>query len=244
MIFLFETQEMATVFSLTTGIHMPTPPSVLKKIKQRVEENKMQAGIYIDEYFHPKIYLFKLSDTWIAFVGSGNFTDGGWYKNKELFIKITDQTACKELKEIYDGWFAASEPISDRLISLYEESFEANERRNTENKRNLTCLKDNLHNTFNLENIDFSGQFFSKEHHKAFESGKTHLDTTEVHNERTLVRNRLYELDEIVTPLIPANWHIYHHYAPEHIAAHIETNFHHNDNVKALWVGTAEARMR
>lgn len=240
--FFIRNATNAKIFSLITGIHMPTPPSVLRKIKQRVDENKMMTGIYLDEYFHPKFYLFKLNDAWLAFVGSGNFTDGGWFKNKELFIKITDQSACADLKKTYDQWFAASEPLTDRLITLYEETFPANERRNNENNRNLSSLKDALHNTFNIDNINFAGQFFSKEHHLAFQPGKTHLDTEEVLLERTLVRNRLYDLNERLVPHIPQTWQIYHHYEPEHIVAHIETNFHHNDNVKALWVGYGRNR--
>lgn len=76
----------AKIVSIVTGIHMATSPRVLDKLKEKADTNKLEAGLFIEKYFHPKLYLFKVKGKWIAFVGSGNFTSGGWYENEELFV--------------------------------------------------------------------------------------------------------------------------------------------------------------
>jgi hypothetical protein len=81
-----------------------------------------------------------------------------------------------------------------------------------------------------LNNSDAPGRMLT------FAAGKTQLDTIEVLAERNAVRNKLIRLNEQLEHMIPAAWDIHPHYTPEHIAAHIQTNFHHEENVRALWV--------
>jgi HKD family nuclease len=218
---------------IITGIHLPTSPSVLKKI--RAAEGVF-GKVYTKKFFHPKLYLFKLEDNWLAYVGSGNFTNGGWHENEELFFKITDEVTCGDLKAKFDSWFDEAIDISDKFLEIYEQTFNSNQPKQKEQKANISQMLDFLNHRFNINNIDFTGQFFQKQHHLAFEPGKTHLETNEILVERGNVRTRLYDLNKLLVTQIPENWDIHPHYENEHIVAHIENNFHHDYNVKALWV--------
>ena len=97
--FFIRNLKNGSKISIVVGIHMPTSPEILEKLKIAVDGLELQARVFTDKYFHPKVYLFKLEDGWTAFVGSGNFTDGGWHENEELFIKISDETICESLKD-------------------------------------------------------------------------------------------------------------------------------------------------
>lgn len=219
--------------TIITGIHLPTRPSVLKKMK---DADNILGKVYTRKFFHPKLYLFKLEKEWLAFVGSGNFTNGGWHENEELFIKITDQAICADLRAKFDTWFEEAIDISDKFLEVYEQTFNTNQPKQKEEKINISQMLDFLNGKFNINNIDFSGQFFQKQHHLAFEPGKTHLETDEILAERENVRARLYELNDLLAEKIPANWEIHSHYEKEHVVAHIENNFHHDYNVRSLWV--------
>jgi len=232
----------AKSISIITGIHMPTPPEVLRKLKLKKDLEEIDARVYTARYFHSKLYLFNLGNSWIAFVGSGNFTNGGWYENEELFIRTTSPAVCQDLKERYDRWFADSNLLTDELISWYAETYDANNQIIAQSRRNSSRLADRLRNVFNIDNIDFSGQFFAREDHLAFQPGKTHLDTPEVLAERGAVRAKLYRLNDRITASLPAHWQVYPHYENAHIVANIETRFHHHGNVKGLWVGYGRDR--
>lgn len=225
--------------ALITGIHLPTPPKVLQKLK---ESNFVRAKAYTRKFFHPKLYLFKTNNDWIAFVGSGNFTNGGWHENEELFIKITDQIICQKLKEKFDSWFDEAVDITNKFLEVYSQIYFANLPKQKELQSNTKQLLDLLNNTFNINNIDFSGQFFIKSDHQAFEPGKTHLETVEILGERSEVRRRLFELNDLLVAAFPREWSIYPHYENEHIVAHIENHFHHDFNVKALWIAYGRNR--
>jgi len=219
--------------SIISGIHLPTSPSVLKKIKA---SDAIFGKVYTKKFFHPKLYIFKMEHEWMAYVGSGNFTNGGWHENEELFLKITDQTTCSELTAKFNSWFEEAIDISDKFLEIYEQTFNINQPKKKEEKANLSQMLDFLNDTFNIKNIDFTGQFFQKQHHLAFEPGKTHLETDEILAERGNVRARLYELNDLLVQQIPANWNVHPHYENEHIVAHIENKFHHDHNVRSLWV--------
>ncbi len=220
-----------------TGVHMATTPAVLRKMQERTIAGNMWSGAYVDHYFHPKLYLFKTSLGWTAFVGSGNFTEGGWSGNEELFLKVTDTELCDQLLERFAKYEEACKPISDELIDWYTQSYTANQQLDHQKRRNIDNLLDRLNSNFNIDLVNFAGQFFSKEDHLAFQPGKTHLDTKEVHDERRKTRNKLYTLNDMLEKVIPASWRIHPHYDESHIASHIETMHHHDENVRSLWVG-------
>ena len=153
----------AKIISIITGIHMPTSPEVLQKLKDKADRKELYTGIYTKKYFHPKLYLFKLKKEWKAFVGSGNFTNGGWYGNEELFIIVTNQDICNDLLKWHEQWFAGSEPITDKLISLYTSTYQANKARDRETRKRIQDLVDNIHDQFNIDNVNFDGQYLTSQ---------------------------------------------------------------------------------
>jgi hypothetical protein len=240
--FFIRNTTTASKISIIVGSQMPTPPSVFIKLKEATSLNKLEGRVFTNKFFHPKLYLFKLSKTWIAFVGSGNFTSGGWASNEELFVTVFDQETCESLKQKFDSWHILSKTITDNFIELYAAAFATIEPKQREIRRNVSQLDDRLNGNFNINNIDFTGQFFTKAHHEAFAPGKTHLETDAILDERRSVRSRLYELNDEILPLFPQNWHLYSHYEPEHIVSHIENSFHHDYNVKGLWVAYGRSK--
>jgi len=224
------------VVSIVTGIHMATSPKVLDKLKEKADNKLLKAGIFVEKYFHPKLYLCKVKGSWIGFVGSGNFTDGGWFDNEELFVKLTDQDACAALLAQHTKWMANAKPLTDELLAAYRETYFANSVKDKEKRKNINDLIDNIQHKFNIDNIDFAEQYFSKEDHLTFQPGKTHLDTVDILEERTKVRNKLYGLDGKIKAMLPAVWDLHDHYVPEHIVANIETRHHHESNVRGLWL--------
>jgi hypothetical protein len=233
---------LETEISILIGIHMPTPPEVLERLFEETSSGRIQSRIYVGNYFHPKVYCFKLHEGWTAFIGSGNFTNGGWHENEELFVKITDPIVCQALRNQHLAWTAAARPIDRPLIEKYRNVFTRSTPRRNEERKSIRQLIDDVTNNFNIDNVEFAGQFFLREDHMTFAAGKTQIDTVEVLAERNAVRNKLIRLNEQLEMRIPGPWDIHPHYSPEHIAAHIQTNFHHEENVRALWVAYGRDR--
>ncbi|QPH37860.1 phospholipase D family protein [Pedobacter endophyticus] len=229
--------ENAALIHIVLGVHMPTHPNVFKKIKSLSDEKKLDAAVYVRNFFHPKLYLFKIRKEWIAYVGSGNFTNGGWSKNEELFTRITCQQTCTELYEKFLRWKLASQQIDQRFIDIYERNFNTYAELQKDTVKFTDDLTDKLQEKFNIDNVDFTEQFFSKKHHMAFRPGITHMDSPDVLEERKEVRKRLYLLDALISSKIPPGWKIYHHYDIDHIVSHIYASGHDDLNVRSLWVG-------
>jgi len=225
-----------------TGIHMPTPPSVLKTLLEQTRIGNLRSGIFIDNFFHPKLYLFKVGVKWIAFVGSGNFTQGGWWANEELFIKVTDDTTCKHLLHYFDQWMADSKEITTTFLEDYELSFNISSELENRKRAQINDLIQSLGSDFNIDRIDFSSQFFKREEILAFQKGKTHLDTPEILSERKLARSKLYLLNDRVVDRLKKEWGLFPHYDADHIASQIQTEHHHEFNVRSLWVGYGRSK--
>ena len=71
-----------------------TDPKVLKKLDD-IGKLRIVDG---NQHFHPKIYIFRSSKKSIAWVGSANFTRGGFELNEELIFETSDTKAI-------EGWF-------------------------------------------------------------------------------------------------------------------------------------------
>lgn len=221
---------------------MATTPDVMRKLQTLTKTEKINSGAYIHNYFHAKLYLFKCEEKWTAYVGSGNFTTGGWSENEELFVRITDTQTCEDLVHKFEEYENDCEPISDELISRYEESYKVNSQLDVQKRKQMADLTARLNASFDINLVNFAQQFFSKEDHLAFEPGKTHLDTKEIHEERRQIRNKLYKLNDLLAPRVPNNWELHPHYDDAHIASHIETMHHHNENVHSLWIGYGRSK--
>lgn len=104
---------------VVVGIDLPTPVNVLKELRSRYSAN---ARVYRSEFFHPKVYLFRKKDnSFVGFIGSGNFTNGGFHDNIELSYKVTEAKDCKELLIWFNGIFSQSMTITNSFLSEYKE---------------------------------------------------------------------------------------------------------------------------
>src|SRR5260221_9544392 len=90
---------------MITGLHLLTPPTLLREILNRYSST-ITLKIYRNNFFHPKVYIFDLDDgTCKAFVGSGNFSEGGFHKHEELFYVVSEPNECDKLKRWFQDYF-------------------------------------------------------------------------------------------------------------------------------------------
>ena len=70
--------------------------------------------------FHPKVYLFHGKNKSVAWVGSANFTSGGFEKNEELLFETSDSKAVEE-------WFSLlwerCGPLDENILIQYEKKY-------------------------------------------------------------------------------------------------------------------------
>jgi hypothetical protein len=224
-------------FRIVLGLHMPTPPNMMERLYDLQQAEKLTAKVYAKRFFHPKLYIFKLHEEWIAYVGSGNFTNGGWHENEELFVKITDQKIIEELIVQFLSWETDAVEIDEVFLENYRLNYSINNKLEIAKRRNLALLADKVNAQFNMDNVDFSNQFFAKSDFMTFHATKTREDSKEVIKERNLVRDKLYHLDQLVSQALPEKWDLHHHYIDKYIAAQVETKGHDEKQVNSLWVG-------
>ena len=118
------------------GIDLPTPPSVLRTMQSKVKKGLFECAIYKSDFnFHPKVYLIKSNDEYLAFVGSANLTDGGFVNNVELTYKISNQADCLEILNWFNSLFEDGYPLTDENIDEYESQLESIKETEKELKR-------------------------------------------------------------------------------------------------------------
>ncbi len=104
---------------IVVGVNLPTPVSVLKDLRSLYKNN---ARIYRGEFFHPKVYLFRLMDnSLVCIISSGNFTEGGLSSNIELSYKTANAQDCLQVLSWFDDKFIKSEVITDSFLNDYKE---------------------------------------------------------------------------------------------------------------------------
>ena len=104
---------------IVTGVDLPTPLEVLRTLKIRY---KKKARVYTESFFHPKVYIFRLKNKeLVAYIGSGNFTEGGLLNNIEVFYKVEDQDECNNISGWFENVFNKSLCITDDLLIEYKE---------------------------------------------------------------------------------------------------------------------------
>jgi hypothetical protein len=70
--------------------------------------------------FHPKVYLIKKRNTYVAFVGSANCTNGGLNSNIELSLCIDNQNTCTEIKRWFEKHMGDAIALSSSFLKDYE----------------------------------------------------------------------------------------------------------------------------
>lgn len=190
------------------GIDLPTTPSVLRTLMSKLVPDTLEGAIYKSDFnFHPKVYLIKTQDKYVAFVGSSNLTDGGFENNIELNYKITEQEHCIDIREWYTKLFKDAFPLNEENIKIYEEEYRNIKSTEEQNKtrRKSIKLKKKLIPKDSLQGIDFTDRYFKKEHHLAFRK-ELWLDGSPAANkERKEVSDRLEELHSEIFPKFRTN---------------------------------------
>lgn len=188
------------------GIDLPTNPSVLRKMKEKLIEGFFDSSIYkTDANYHPKVYLFRVKDSYTAFVGSSNLTDGGLEDNVELNYKITNQEECFSILKWFNELNKDTYPLTEENIKEYEDQFSSIKEieGNLKNRKRLIKLrKPNRDAPANnpLDAIDFSDRYFKKEHHLAFRRELWTKDDFDSIAERETAKNRFIELHNSIYP--------------------------------------------
>lgn len=130
------------------GINLPTEPEVLKKLYKLEIKNEIKSRVYAGKsFYHPKVYLIKKSDTYVAFVGSANCTISGISKNIELSYKIENQIECEKLIEWFDKSNKDAFSLKKSFIEEYGESFKRRKMRKKEDEDESEKLKEKLRRT-------------------------------------------------------------------------------------------------
>ncbi len=219
------------------GVHIVSSPNAWEKVFNcAVNNSNISVRIYSRSFFHPKLYIFLTDGKYVAFVGSGNFSEGGFAKNEELFIKTGDQDLCIALIEWFTCHYDNGHDITVAFIESCKNIFRSKTFGESESNRELTLLIDRLNNNFNLDNIDFSGQFFGKIHHEAFSPEKISLDNPVVKIERDRVRIRMFDLHDLIIEELPDEWNIHHHYETEHIVSSSDPNNQPEQKISGIWI--------
>lgn len=224
------------------GIHLPTPPDILRKILKLQENNpgKVFAKVHNSEQnYHPKVYIIKKKDgELIAFIGSANATYGGFNKNVEMNVAITNQVDCTNLQIWFDNIFRAGSFYNEDYISRYEIAYKRNRSLAATQASNIDQL--NTATSVNANNlIVSSGQFFRQSDFDAF-ALPTQLDTSGAAvDRRAVVKERLIELSNRIHNSFPDHG-ILNLHRPARRNNYTSQHFHSrgNDNIpkQALWL--------
>lgn len=223
---------------LLLGIDLPTPVSIFEYL---LAQDKIKFKVFQEakRTYHPKVYLIQINNEWQAYVGSANFTQGGFESNVEMTIPVTEKEDIDELLLWFDSVYKKGNNINDAWLVKYQNYFsKANEQKNKGRK-----LLDQFKNEIEAEKdplskFDFNGQFFQYEHHNAF-SGRKPRERydEEIINERLGVKRRLLDLHDLVWPNIKSKkWNIDHHYDSSHIVSSHTHSEGTSDELSALWL--------
>jgi HKD family nuclease len=233
---------------LLIGIDLATPETVFEKLLALNNPN-IEAKVFTRQgFFHPKLYLVN-GKTKSIFIGSGNFTQGGLGGNIELFHKLSDDLSYTEYLTWFNQYYNMGTEITDiwlkeySLINKDRNEFEAIERtRVADFKRRI-----NKNGSFiDLRDVDFTNQFFKLQHYLAFEGDKPNDRTAKANLERSVVKDRLLDLHDILFPLISnKEWDIHPHSMPQHIVSSFQHGEHTGERLDALWLhyGRSQAEL-
>ena len=92
-----------------------TDPSTLRALADIGELRLIDAA----RQFHPKVFLFRGSDRLVAWVGSANFTSGGFGMNEEAVFETTD---AQPVATWFNQLWNRCEPLGDLNIDEYAAS--------------------------------------------------------------------------------------------------------------------------
>jgi HKD family nuclease len=184
------------------GVDLPTSIEALQFLKENsLHDNNFKAAICHDHNrtFHPKVYLVKHNDNWLAFIGSANLTEGGLTNNVELSYLTMDQAHCLELLTWFDKKFSESFPINDYNMAEYKKQLIPEIIEKTSESIAFKFKKSNQPESI-LSNYNFTDRFFKKDHHLAFRKELSFDNSPAANQARHNARDRFLTLHEIIYP--------------------------------------------
>lgn len=134
--FLLNNMKKMCLQNYLIGVDLPTDPKALQKLNELQLTSDIKVQLFTNkEYFHPKLYLVRRKNTYSAFVGSANCTNGGLFENVELSINSTDQKFCKEVLKWFQQHFDMGKPLTTNFVEQYQKDYkERQERKRQEEK--------------------------------------------------------------------------------------------------------------
>lgn len=187
---------------IVTGLDRPTHPNVLSKVLRQYP-NRIRFKIYSQNFFHPNVYLFDLPyRKMVAFVGSADFTMGGFRDNETLSYKIDTEKGVEEVKTWFRSYFDYAEELTDTLVAHYQDVYFSILAREAESRRETRALLDASTSSFRWETAKLVDQYFQEEDYATFAYRKASLDTQLIRFERERVLDKLLHLQEQLQPIV------------------------------------------
>lgn len=109
--------EIRVVVGFSGSHNNITQPAALKTLSAMGQLRRTAVN---SPLFHPKVYIFRGADKSVAWVGSANFTGGGFEKNEEMLLETSDT-------EDVECWFdrlwkqCKCTPLDEAAIKSYED---------------------------------------------------------------------------------------------------------------------------
>lgn len=220
---------------IVIGLDLPTNPKVLWRILNDYK-NRVTTKVFMKNFFHPKVYAFDLpSNKRIAYIGSGNFTLGGFKDNEELSYQISDYAEVEEIKSWFHNYFYEGVPLTEKIVTEYETIYPSLKEREAASRNDKKQFTDLVTGSFNWNNIDFSGQYFQKEDYFTFENNLVNRNDPEVRSKRVRVQNKLLDINDSLAAYLRKK-RIYAHYDSNHIVSSLDPLYHHEHKVRGMWL--------
>lgn len=226
---------------LLTGLHLPTSPKLLRRILAE-DKDKIELKIFSKNFFHPKVYIFETTTGSYGFVGSGNFTMGGFANNEELAYMMQDAGKVEELKTWFAEYFVKATPLSEDIITAYEKIYPGLKEKEKEAQREVKKITDYITGTFNWDNFDLSHQYFVRSDYLTFETAKTSLTTPEVIEERVKVHRKLMALHDSIKVDLHRQWDLHEHANPVNIASGLDPYYQPDHKVRGMWLAYGRSK--
>lgn len=221
------------------GVDLPTTPYVLKNLLNESTKPTINPRLLYkaNSTYHPKCYLLRNEDEYVVFIGSGNCTKGGLSKNLEMSVKSTDQALCADIKSWFEKLFNMGMDLSNEFVDSYSDIYEARKARRIKDEEDLGSIMSSDPSVLDLDALDFKDHFFELEHFKAFIGSKPWKVDDATDAERYGVRQRLFDLNDIVSPMIKAKgWDLHEHYVYDDIVSSYKHGQYTSDQLDSVWL--------
>ena len=228
--------------TILIGIDLSTPVEVLKTIQTYIQPGRFSAkiGMSSNGIFHPKFFLIRKKDGYIAFIGSANLTMKALYNNTELTIAINDQEQCLKLKTWFEQQYTKGYSLTQENIKIYE-SYRLNQP--AEEPLSSVALNLKMSDESLLGDMNFEDRYFSRDHHLAFRKELWQNRSESANKERFSAQEQFLGLHE----------NIYLHFEKYGLtdlhpnkSNHIVSMYYHHDtsqkSIDAMWLSYGKSQ--